>query len=181
MDPNAKHSLADDLESFVHVLSWLALNFMPHELPPGDLTNLMQVFFDEAFPGPKGITKGGTVKRLSSRLIPSSGFRNERITRLLTKLTDCIAVRYEDEPVKERFRSQQSYDDAKDDYTERQTQLGTSDWMLEAFMNAVADRSAWPSDDRSKQNPLLHKPEQGLKRKSITDLASPASQRVRRE
>jgi len=63
MNPTAAPTLADDLESFMHVLAWVALRYMPHDLEAEDLTQLMGVYFDDHYPGPNGIVKGGTEKK----------------------------------------------------------------------------------------------------------------------
>ena len=41
MDPGKKHELVDDLESFLHVVTWVALCFSPHNLSQKSLEGLL--------------------------------------------------------------------------------------------------------------------------------------------
>ena len=43
------HTLMDDLESFLHVLSWVALWFTPHDLSSKALTDLLANMFDHSY------------------------------------------------------------------------------------------------------------------------------------
>ena len=43
------HTFVDNLESFLHMLSWVALQFTPHDLSSKALTNLLANMFDHSY------------------------------------------------------------------------------------------------------------------------------------
>ena len=96
-DKPLPHTLADDLESFLHVLSWVALRFMGHRLTSQNLTDVLTMMFDSSYEDEDGIAKGGRAKKnfLIAAEILASGFRNNNIVSLLAVLTKTIAARYE--------------------------------------------------------------------------------------
>src|ERR1700738_2877404 len=150
-NPNAQHTLADDLDSFLHVLSWVARRYMPHALDSAELSKLMQDLFDDAYEGLDGSVRGGRAKKdaiLADTVPRRSGFHNPMIASLLKKLTRTIAVRYEDPPTEEDSDGPASYKEALKKYTRRRAQIEPSDWMLDIFREAVENRSAWPADDK---------------------------------
>jgi hypothetical protein len=53
------HELADDLESFLQVLNWVALCYMHHELDIEHLTETLNDVFEYAWQGKDGTAKGG--------------------------------------------------------------------------------------------------------------------------
>jgi hypothetical protein len=53
------HDLADDLESFVHVLTWVALCYTPYRMTSQDLMYYLAGVFDESYLGANGRRKGG--------------------------------------------------------------------------------------------------------------------------
>src|ERR1700722_15350372 len=60
------HTLADDLDSFLHVLSWVALRFTSHDLDSKALTDLLTTMFDHSYEGEDGSARGGLTKKMSS-------------------------------------------------------------------------------------------------------------------
>src|ERR1700722_18683301 len=140
-DKPLPHTLADDLESFLHVLSWVALRFMGHRLTSQNLTDVLTMMFDSSYEDEDGIAKGGRAKKnfLIAAEILASGFRNNNIVSLLAVLTKTIAARYE-EP---RLHFDMSISMQGQNFTnqtmaasaaarrEKLKALETSDWMLE--------------------------------------------------
>jgi hypothetical protein len=56
------HELAHDLESFLHVLNWIALSYMCHELDAKHMTETLNDVFKYTWQGKDGIAKGGNHK-----------------------------------------------------------------------------------------------------------------------
>jgi hypothetical protein len=162
------HILADDLESFLHVLSWVALRFTSHCLDSDQLSVLMSTMFDHSF-GVTGLTRGGSLKQdgLLSGKVPRSRFKNTAMQALLEKLTSAVAARYEEPPSEKQLAMMQMFQEKQLDplkcdsyaahYQLKMRNLESSDWMLKTFREALADRQAWPSDDRS-ENELVMRP-----------------------
>jgi hypothetical protein len=163
------HTLADDLESFLHVLSWVALRYMPHGLGPGRLTSILHSIFDR---GQDGRFNGGIDKEahIASGTVPWSGFHNDFIVSLLSVLTETVAARYEGAPTEQKqFLRRPWQKSTEPDDATRQAKLAlleTSDFMLGTFREVTQDRDTWPADDKSVTNELLATPISGRKRKS---------------
>jgi hypothetical protein len=94
------HTLADDLESFLHVLSWVALRFTPHDLDSKSLTDHLIDMFDHLYEGEDKFSRGGLSKMayIVAGVIPKSRFHHPILPMLLTELTGTWAVHYEDCP-----------------------------------------------------------------------------------
>ena len=171
------HTLADDLESFLHVLSWVALRFMSHDLDAPSLTDLLTDMFDHSYEGADGTQRGGRSKEsyLVTCEIPNKTvFENGIVRELLKDLTNTCAVRYEERPSEKAYAryhkalgegDNETSDLPAAQYEKRSVALQSSDWMLRRFTDAVSDPSRWP-DDTSLENKLSHPPQLGVKRKS---------------
>ena len=176
------HTLADDLESFLHVLSWVALRFIPHNLGPKALTDLLVVMFDHCYEGEDGFALGGIAKRnyLIGGEVLNSGFRHPILPTLLKDLTATCAVRYKDHPSDEDLAEFHKMcleqpqmlevgfvrNSAVAQYERRMAALETSDWMLATLAKALANYNTWPLHDKSVANPLFRRVPRGRKRKS---------------
>jgi len=182
INKGAKHTLQDDLESFLHVLSWVALRYMPHGYDADELDDIMKACFDHAYEGLDGSVKGGRNKKehIISGAIPRSGFHNPEITTLLRTLNRIFAARYQD-PSSLEGLEEDLYEPTLRAYQKALEALANSDWMLSTFRNAVEDRTVWPKDDESKPNPILAKPVRGRKRKSNLEPGEPPQQKMRIE
>ena len=162
------HTVADDLESFLHVLSWVALRFMPHGMSAKELTDLLARVYDYSFEGDHGTT-GGQAKKASllAGTINDSGFTNHKISDLLETLTEIVAARYTKikavDPKKALDSNELEYAKRGSEVMlKRRELLDSGDWMLKTFRNSAADNDPpWPTDDASAENPLV-----GSKRKS---------------
>jgi len=155
------HALADDLESFLHVLSWVALRFMDHDLDSERLSSLLATMFDYSYESKDGVAQGGVAKKnfLIGAEILASGFRNNNIVSLLAVLTKTIAARYEAPPIQfdmylsmpgQNFTDQITAASAAA-HQEKLKALETSDWILETFRKVTANRRAWPPADKSEE------------------------------
>src|ERR1700722_1171102 len=166
------HTLADDLESFLHVLSWVALRFTSHDLDSKALTDLLTTMFDHSYLGEDGSARGGLSKKMSlvSGEIPKIGFRQPILQKLLEDLTTTLAVRYEGRPPDDG-RAEQDDDNPeqrqfnillKNRYQRRlAVRIGCC-----ICLPSVANRNMWPQHDKSVENRLSYKASRGRKRKS---------------
>jgi hypothetical protein len=184
------HTLADDLESFLHVLSWVALRYMSHKLDAEALTDLM-VMFEASFQAKDGTIRGGRAKKnyLIGGEVWKSGFRNRTMASLLQVLTRTVATRYEaaptgrDEDQGLNFRlpgPESTHHTVMENvarYQARLAALETSDWMLQTFREATSNPDAWPTNDESVQNEMVFPPPPVLKRKSDIDSDRPRQKR----
>src|SRR6266487_3170032 len=94
------HELADDLESFLHVLSWVALLFMEHAWDPKRLSKCLQDVFEDSWVDANGTAQGGKHKKyfILEREILTAGLTKPKINTLLESLTTTLAARYESPP-----------------------------------------------------------------------------------
>jgi len=178
------HNLADDLESFLHVLTWMALRYTPHALDSKTLTHLLITMFDESYEDDRGISHGGETKAsylLSDRVVRKAGFNHPILPSLLESLTETFAVRYEKQPSEvdiQRFEvvSRKHGDDPELQemlstqpagvYLSKMKSLENSDWMLDTLSNALLKKSFWPVNDGPVVHPLSYNHPSGKKRKS---------------
>ena len=167
------HTLAYNLESFLHVLSWVALRFTSHDLDSKALTDLLTTMFDHSYQGEDGSARGGLSKKnyLLGGEVPKIGFRQPILQKLLEDLTTTLAVRYEGRPPDGR-RAEQDDEQRQlnilltNRYKRRLAAIQSSDWMLDMFTKAVANRNIWSQHDKSVENRLSYKASRGRKRKS---------------
>lgn len=168
------HTLQDDMESFVHVLGWLALRYMSHGLPASQLAHKLVDIFDYVTIGTDGRARGGLAKQnaLISGEIPNA-IRNiscGRFHKLLAELTSTIAVRYQipptDEELAEHRKHQKELSAMEDsdagralviartlmerskayDYVSKTERMKDSQWMYELFKKAVSEDSQSESE-----------------------------------
>jgi hypothetical protein len=160
------HVLADDLESFLHVLGWIALRYMSHELKAQELTDLVSRVYEHSYQGSTGAA-GGDPKMLSLKddeISKKARFHNTKITALIRKLTETVASRYfemdatpadaydgEQDPLEEALKRTQACLGERS-----RLRLDTGDWMLKTFRDAAA-KNPWPTDDKAKANKLANK------------------------
>jgi hypothetical protein len=178
------HTLADDLESFLHVLSWVMLRYTPHDLDSETLTDFLIDMFDHSYEGENRSARGGRSKMayLMSGLVPKSGFRHPLLPALLKELTETCAVRYEERPPDETDNVDEEENQLnallRKKYEQRLAALGSSDWMLETFRKAL-DGGGWPENDESRPNRLAAREIRGRKRKPADEVSRVPQQRMR--
>jgi hypothetical protein len=89
-----KHERVDDLESFFHVLNWVALQFVPNDLSAIDLGLFLYNWYDYAQPGNH---KGGVMKRQAMgfrSLAKEVRFHPPALRKLVENLEDAFAALY---------------------------------------------------------------------------------------
>jgi hypothetical protein len=165
---NVPHTLADDLESFLHVLSWVALLYTSHALGPAELSHDVTRVFEASWTD-AGLSYGGASKQefLVAGSITKSGFHNLEMVALLRTLTATFAARYMVPPTITKYTDQIKRDLIPLRTQELQEQLQsleTSEYVLATFEAALEDRQAWPLHDKSKPNLQPQTQPRGLKR-----------------
>ena len=99
LNPSA-HNREDDLESFFHVLNWMALRYTSHTLDSQTLAYDLQRIYDSSYKLLDGRAAGGRAKLdalLSGRSIKGARLQNLPLGRLLKKVRKLVAIRYQDE------------------------------------------------------------------------------------
>ncbi|KAK0482265.1 hypothetical protein IW261DRAFT_1026447 [Armillaria novae-zelandiae] len=149
LDPTGPHTVADDLESFLHVLTWVAILFTPNSMSPEDLTAIIQLCYEDIWGAPD-TTLGGRAKQLA--LATESGsvrlfcLESPILNHLLSTFypafgalygSDLYAMTLEMDPL----AAQKMLDRLQD-----------HKWMLTMITNALQDRNAWPAEDASRLN-----------------------------
>jgi hypothetical protein len=178
LSESVNHTLADDLESFLHVLTWVALRYMPHQLAVEDLTKILADVFDNAYMR-NGSVVGGNVKRLyvRSSAILDARFENPQLVNLLENLAKVFRYCYRtfadtDNITPEVFEGQRRVNLAK---------LNDSKWMLDTFQAAL-NSPDWPEQDRNCHNKVMKELDPQLKRKSSNTLRdSEPSNKLRKQ
>jgi hypothetical protein len=151
MDPGKKHELVDDLESFLHVVTWVALCFSSHNLSQKSLEELLLRAYDEGHVERSGLEVGGEGKRaalLSGGVAARVKFKGRsKLDALLNVLAKGLAARYGDDSSTEEDEEERVVMQAR-----RQKRLGrvqTSDWMLKQGRDALEVRGDWPDADNA--------------------------------
>ena len=108
--PNqSPHNREDDLESFYHVLNWMALRYTSHTLNSQPLTSELQRIFDYSYRSENGRAEGGRAKRdaLSNGYTnEEANFQNLPLAMLLENIRILVAVRYQTKPKSDAERSE---------------------------------------------------------------------------
>jgi hypothetical protein len=160
------HTLEDDWESCLHVLTWTALRFSKHTCSEGDSSTFLRAF-DEEYETADGV-KGGDLKKgfLLARDIPRmvKFDRRPHLDALIRELTEVFAARYEEPPSPEEITQLQSLKDRgltdhdlRNDsilkYTKRVACLRSPDWLVDTFRRHL-NAGPWPPSDKAKGQPI---------------------------
>ncbi|GJJ09181.1 hypothetical protein Clacol_003403 [Clathrus columnatus] len=174
-DSSATQGFIDDVESFVHVLTWVSFRYAKHNFPDKAVLGFLASVFDHTWTGRDGRTKGGYIKtnylNCPSELMETE-FANPTLKMLLAKITKTISFRY---------RLRPSLKDAEGDlaifkYVMDTEGLGTldsaaliskyvsvlqknhedklkmledSEWIINEF-SSVLESHSWPANDEAK-------------------------------
>ncbi|GJJ09174.1 hypothetical protein Clacol_003396 [Clathrus columnatus] len=150
-DLTASQGFIDDVESFVHVITWVSFRYAKHDLPDEAVLAFFALVFDYAWTGKDGLTRGGGTKmrylNFPSQLIETE-FENSILKELLLNITDTIAVKYRRAP---------SLKYAMDDvaflnrYEEGLRTLENSEWIIKEFVLAL-ETPNWPANDQARRS-----------------------------
>ena len=165
-NPRKVHTLADDLESFLHVLAWIALRYIPaiDSFRSIDLAADLQIF-DEYLPVDGQLDEGGRRKSdtLAGGSYPSRKFKPSQDTPLAALLVDLskpfqslYSLRpptTEDRakigtPTIQRDNSLEFLRVRIHDYDEDIKNLASSSFFIDAIQRALAS-DGWPMDDKA--------------------------------
>ncbi|KAH9486318.1 hypothetical protein JR316_0000382 [Psilocybe cubensis] len=89
------HSKDDDLESFFHVLYWIALRCCGHGMTIDELRAILEHNYDLAVPmGDKPVVPEGRKVLQNSRTIPNARFKSPAIDAFLEQFHNIVSQRY---------------------------------------------------------------------------------------
>ncbi|KAI5989564.1 hypothetical protein EDD15DRAFT_2134473, partial [Pisolithus albus] len=157
--------LEDDIESFVHVLGWTVLSYLPSPMDKNERADLVSWVYDRSFKDGTGQEKGGLVKELSleSGDYPSKYFtltEPSPILELIRDIASPFQARYK-APTIGQLESYQHLKKRCDDglcdpgdlenhvahtYVLGMERLSCPEWFLSTIQDAL-ERSRWPAKD----------------------------------
>ena len=166
--PGKVHTLTDDLESFLHVLGWMTLRYVPaiDSYEAEDRGSDMRMF-DEHSVRKGRFDRGGHGKSRAFRAedYPSSSFQPRSATplsKLLRQLRKPFKSLYAEPPTDEDRQSVQVRPDSSDrqlyrlwdtidQYDEDIRQLESQIWFVNEIKKTL-DEEVWPTDDEADTN-----------------------------
>ncbi|PBK71308.1 hypothetical protein ARMSODRAFT_933988 [Armillaria solidipes] len=158
LDPAAPRTITDELESFLHVLTWVAIMFTPTAMSPVDLSSTLRLCYEEIWGDPEQ-PMGGLGKRTAIQVGMSSikmlELASTNLDELLSPLNSSFGAWYGSELYSMLL---------EEDPPAAQT-------MLDLITKALQDRAAWPADDCARLNSVFKARERpNRKRKSDSEL-----------
>ncbi|KAF9226393.1 hypothetical protein BS17DRAFT_777175 [Gyrodon lividus] len=174
-DVGKLHTLVDDLESFLHVLGWATIRFVPTSdayLAEQRTADLRRIFDDADFKK-EGAMVGGSAKAdaLRGGGYPPAKFQLKQpspLHTLLETLSSPFISLYAKKPPTAGDRAkveQRSTAEADEDvillwssivrYDRDMKRLESSTWFINTIENAL-QQEGWPEDDKADPNLLLH-------------------------
>ena len=147
------HNRADDLESFYHVLNWMALRYTSHSFSSQKLTSELQRIFDYTYRSPDGRAAGGQSKMseiLSGASNRLAAFTNQPLAQLLETIRNLVAIQYQDEP-----RGKAAQFDI-DRYQSKMNQLRKQEEFTSLFTEALTDDQDWDANGTRVDHPLAN-------------------------
>ncbi|KAG9317803.1 hypothetical protein JVU11DRAFT_2026 [Chiua virens] len=166
-DPHKYHELSDDLESFLHVLAWITLRYVPaiDTYLASDRDNDLAMF-DEVCANQGHFESGGRIKALAfaAAIYPSRKFRPKIPTPLL-KLLRRLRVPFKSlygEPTSDTSDDDETESDIEEKLDDalsvirevsakRLKSLETSALFLKHTSRAL-EKGIWPTDDKTDKN-----------------------------
>ncbi|KAI0057012.1 hypothetical protein BV25DRAFT_1920545 [Artomyces pyxidatus] len=189
-----RHVLADDLESFVYVVSWLALRYCRHNLSATTLGNVLYDNFDQGV-RQQGKDRGGSGKAATlnrGEFTPPAFFDIEPLDYLLPTLFTTFSVRYDKALSEASFRANK-FAKARPDPTRivhdvdrerramRLERIESHEWILYEGRFVLSDTGSWPLDDRAEAQPFVAQEPAAGKRPSNRERAKNPAKRSRYE
>jgi hypothetical protein len=143
------HRVGDDLESFTHVLAWMAARYAPNSMTPEDRGEFLRVFDST-------VDNSSSKERLllaDMMTIMNITISNQKFRDILCTLWHGFACRYD---------SYYVFTQTEDAAKYLRERLETHDWMMDTLKDALKD-SDWKSDsDDSAVNHELPIPDESL-------------------
>ena len=151
-DANKQHTIADDLESALHVLTWTTLRYVPHKMTSASLNEHLREVYDQysILTGTGGRAKGLS---LAARQYVPHALELEQpspLLDLLEALSDPFVAVYDPNPGKtsKYIRKKQGSNlEISSDYNDRMVCSRSPQWFLDTIQDALND--TWPPDDGS--------------------------------
>ena len=165
--PGKLNTLTDDLESFLHVLGWITLRYVPAiDSYEGEDRGDDMVMFDQHSVRKGRFDRGGLLKSyvLGAGKYPSSTFQPRRETpllRLVQELGKPFKSLYAEPPTDKDRRSVQVRPDSSDrilyrlwdtidQYDQDIGHLKSPIWFIDEIKKALDQ--VWPTDDKADEN-----------------------------
>ena len=150
-DANKQHTIADDLESALHVLTWTTLRYIPHNMTSASLNERLQEVYDQysTLTGTGGRAKGLSLA-VGKYIPPELQLVQESpLLDLLDALSDPFVAVYGVEPGKIKKYTQMEDQDTlkylRAIYNGRMACSESPEWFQEVIQMALDD--PWPEDD----------------------------------
>ncbi|KAF8514455.1 hypothetical protein BU17DRAFT_68387 [Hysterangium stoloniferum] len=158
-----KQDRVDDLESFFHVIAWVALRATAHSLPLEELPDFIFTTFDAWHLDKEGVFRGGRRKMdLLLSLSTHVSFENEPLSHLMVTMARSLAVRYAEPITRQELDDYNAYMAIPDDelrnkllkyqpVTLRQAKLANlerEDWLQGVFDESLL-LEGWDVNGRS--------------------------------
>ncbi|RDB30106.1 hypothetical protein Hypma_013849 [Hypsizygus marmoreus] len=178
------HTLADDMESLLHVLNWVALRYMPHAMTPARLDSTLYSVFDASHKEENGQWAVDTSKEsfLTGPVMGTIGLKNEVMKELLIDLAYTFAVQYIPRPPARAFTNFEALQEKGESVKEKWSAMDdrlvndakwylwrveqrTSLYWMEGRLTEAVDNGELPDDDPSIENKLPPPNESRMKRK----------------
>ncbi|KAF8447201.1 hypothetical protein L210DRAFT_3641170 [Boletus edulis BED1] len=169
MHPSKIHTVTDDLESFMHVLAWMTLRFVPAiELYEDVFRAHDMVMFNQRFVREGRSDRGGRRKRRAFRgqSYPSQTYKPRTPTPLwdlFSKLTSPFTSLYDPQPPTAEARKKIDIPKSEFDegieylscqirhYDSNIERLQSASWFI-ITMKAALEERKWPTDDKFEEN-----------------------------
>ncbi|GJJ09173.1 hypothetical protein Clacol_003395 [Clathrus columnatus] len=171
-DPTAAQGFTDDVESFIHVITWVSFRYAKHNLPYEAVLAFLTSVFNHAWTGKDGFTKGGRTKMnylTSPSQLMETEFQNPILKELLLNITEKIAVRYTRAPpftdaevvnFLTNAEGLEKLDSAalisklasirQTNHEDKLRMLEDSEWIINEFASVLGS-SGWPANDEAKK------------------------------
>ncbi|KAH7884228.1 hypothetical protein F5I97DRAFT_1957019 [Phlebopus sp. FC_14] len=172
-DPHKAHELQDDLESFLHVLAWAVVHYVPNDLTPDDRRDYLSMFDENTYSN--GEIVGGRIKALllgGNKYVPDFKLKHSSpLVDLLKSLSEAFSTRYTEPPNK---LDEVIYEDLKQRADERKlyeghivhihrqrlARLSSSAWFIDTIKQSLSPNRPWPEEDSAVWNSVS--PPQGM-------------------
>ncbi|KAI6001325.1 hypothetical protein EDD15DRAFT_2527361 [Pisolithus albus] len=146
--PGRMHELKDDIESFVHVLGWIALSYLPSSMGEDERTHTLWLMYDRSGQNAAGWQEGGSYKafRLGWGGYPEAGFKlteHRPMKELIRDLAWPFLARYGKPPTEEE---QRRFEFLMPQYRLNTERLSSPEWFLRTFEEAL-ESPGWPAKD----------------------------------
>ncbi|KAF8514445.1 hypothetical protein BU17DRAFT_52548, partial [Hysterangium stoloniferum] len=173
-----KPDRADDLESFFHVLTWVALRATAHSLSLEELTFMLYTIFDDWYLNKEGVCRGGLLKNMLFNVPTDISFKNEPLSHLIVTMAGSLAVRYEKPITRQDIDDYNVYMALPDDelrnaflrhhpVTLRQARLANlerEDWLQGVFDEALL-LDGWDANGRPVPRQIVNRGLSSIKRR----------------